>query len=157
MYVYQSQQESGGWGEGEVKFKEETHWEILSNDFRPWQPLRTLCHWCVSLHSGSQLRPHLEYTQSSVLIPLSWNPMIAQKVHININLISSLTWEDVSIVPLSRSEDAAIFQSHWIEWTATGKKTSTLLDKTKKSVRGLMADGKEARTTGRVFWLDRNS
>lgn len=25
MYVYQSQEESGGWGEGELKFKEETH------------------------------------------------------------------------------------------------------------------------------------
>lgn len=78
-------------------------------------------------------------------------------VHININLISSLTWEDVSIVPLSRSEDATIFQGYWVEWTATGKKTSTLLDKETKSVRGTMADGKKERTTGRVVWLDRNS
>lgn len=36
------------------------------------------------------------------------------------------TWEDVGIVPLSRSKDAAITQSHRAKWTATGKKTPTL-------------------------------
>lgn len=38
----------------------------------------------------------------------------------------SLTWKDIGIVSLSRSEDATIAQSHWRKWTATGKETSTL-------------------------------
>lgn len=54
----------------------------------------------------------------------------------NIYFLFSCTWEDVSIVPLSRSDDAAIIQSHWTEWTATGKQTSTLWDKETKNDDG---------------------
>lgn len=57
-------------------------------------------------------------------------PMVINiKLWIIHNIGFFFTWEDVSIVPLSRGDDAAITQSHWTEWTATGKKTSTLWDK----------------------------
>ena len=39
-------------------------WTDTSHYFRPWQPLGTRCHWCVSLHSGSQPGPHLQRTHS---------------------------------------------------------------------------------------------
>lgn len=51
-----SQQKKAEKGEG--KFKDESDGEI----FRPWQPPGILCHWCVSLHSGSQPGPHLQCT-----------------------------------------------------------------------------------------------
>lgn len=36
------------------------------------------------------------------------------------------TWKNVSIVPLTRSEDSAITESHRAEWTATRKQTPAL-------------------------------
>lgn len=54
----------------------------------------------------------------------------------NFQFLFSFTWKDVGVVPLSRSDDAAITQSHWTEWTATGKKTSTLWDKETKKWKG---------------------
>merc|ERR1712142_42069 len=39
---------------------------------------------------------------------------------------SGHTWTDVRIVPLTRSEDTSIAQSHWIKRTATGEQASTV-------------------------------
>lgn len=207
MYDYMrvSKKVRMGGGRGKDKpsrIKEDLDWEILSDDFQPWQPLRTLCHWCVSLHSESQPRPHLQhkyspfitsiiYTFVSILM-LSWDTntkklqewnknnkkkisptgkpcyvtseLLRERDSVsqlntnswkniwwnwrlfcfretfllqhyvdentanfhNFHSIFSFTWEDVSVVPLTRSEDTPITQSHWIEWTATGKQTSTL-------------------------------
>lgn len=40
--------------------------------------------------------------------------------------LRAFTWEDVSIVPLTWSEDSTITESHWAEGAATRKKTPAL-------------------------------
>lgn len=66
------------------------------------------------------------------------------------------TWKYVSIVPLARSKNTPITQSHWTKWTPTGKEASTLWEKETKNYNGKkenimkLRNIKRARRTGYI-------